>query len=399
MRVQFILRVTDDKLVDNLIQPYYYEHELNNLISECLSAYYYIQEVKDIIDGKKEPEDTVETVQARIDDIRADVATQEFLANELQKTIEAGTLEVSEILNRTNEASKSEVAKTTQTEYGVPVLKIEQYNFNTDVKKLEPKQEQSDDILKILVIAVRKLAEASGNSETVVLLNGADLSGVVDSSPRNSNNVEKIRSEYDVKNILPSYMLTTTTSQFSTYNPPVHYKPGWYRSISFELDDDEVYQEVVLKNKWFYGSLNYFVVKLLSAYYYNEHFRELVVNDAINARHTNVKIPDEFKKDLSILDITTDRKFALIRPEYIKKDLTKYVDKGSHTYYVARFTQVLAKWLVSGVDTSRLSADEQSVLQDSYQINENDIVDIYDILNCNVIEFDLEKASLQEVAI
>ena len=400
MRIQFVLRVTDDKLVDKLIQPYYYEHELNNLISECLSAYYYVQEVKDIIDGKKEPEDTAETVQARIDGIRANVATQEFLASELQKTIEAGTLEVSEILNRTNEAAeKSEVAKTTQTEYGVPVLKIEQHNFNTDVKKPEPKQEQSDDILKILIIAVSKLAEASGNSETVALLNNADLSGVVDSSPRNSNNAEKIRSEYDVKNILPSYMLTTTTSQFSTYNSPVHYKPGWYRSISFELDDDEVYREVVLKNKWFYGSLNYFVVKLLSAYYYNEHFRELVVNDAINASHTNVKIPDEFKKDSSILDITTDRKFALIRPEYIKKDLTKYVDKGSHTYYVARFTQVLAKWLVLGVDTSRLSADEQSILQDSYWINENDIVDIYDILNCNIIEFDLEKASLQEVAI
>lgn len=398
MRVQFILRVTDDKLVDDLIKPYYYEHELNNLISECLSAYYYVQEVKDIIDGRKEPEDTVETMQARIDSIRADIATQEFLASELQKTIEAGTLEVSEILNRTNEASKSGVAKTTQTEYGVPVLRIEQHNFNTDVKRPEPKQEQSDDILKILVMAVKKLAEASGNSETVALLNNTIKSGVVDSSPRNSNNAEKIRSEYDVKNILPSYMLTTTTSQFSTYNSPVRCKPGWYRNISFELDDDTVYQEVVLKNKWFYGSLNYFVVKLLSAYYYNERFRELVVNDAINARYTNVKILDEFKKDSSILDITTDRKFALIRPEYIKKDLTKYVDKDSHTYRVARFTQVLAKWLVSGVDASRLSTDEQFVLLNTGKYKD-DIVDIYDILNCNVVEFDLGKASLQEVAI
>ena len=248
-------------------------------------------------------------------------------------------------------------------------------------------------------MVVKKLAEASGNSETVALLNNTIKSGVVDSSPRNSNNAEKIRSEYDVKNILPSYMLTTTTSQFSTYNSPVRCKPGWYRNISFELDDDTVYQEVVLKNKWFYGSLNYFVVKLLSAYYYNERFRELVVNDALNARYTDVKIPDEFKKDPSILNITTDRKFALIRPEYIKKDLTKYVDKDSHTYRVARFTQVLAKWLVSGVDASRLSADELSILQGSYWIDENDIADIYDILNCNVVEFDLGKASLQEVAI
>lgn len=399
MRVQFVLQVTDDKLVDKLIQPYYYEHELNNLISECLSAYYYVQEVKDIIDGKKEPEDTAETVQAHIDGIRADTATQELLVNELQKTIEAGTLEVSEILNRTNEVSKSGVAKTTQTEYGVPVLRVEQHNFNTDVKRPEPKQEQSDDILKILVIAVKKLAEASGNSETVALLNNTDLSGVVNSSPKNSNDAEKIRSEYDVKNILPSYMLTTTTSQFSTYNSPVRCKPGWYRNISFELDDDEVYYEVVYKHKWWYGSLNSFVVELLSAYYYNEHFRELVVNDAINAKYTNVKIPDEFKKDPSILDITTDRKFALIRPEYIKKDLTKYVGEDSHTYHVARFTQVLAKWLVLGVDASRLSADEQSILQGSYWIDENDIVDIYDILNCNVVEFDLGKASLQEVAI
>ena len=168
MRVQFVLRVTDDKLVDKLIRPYYYEHELNNLISECLSAYYYVQEVKDIIDGKKEPEDTVETVQARIDDIRADVATQEFLANELQKTIEAGTLEVSEILNRTNETPKSGVAKTTQTEYGASVLKIEQHNLNTDVNKPESEQKQPEDDLSTKVIDLVKSLAESGNDLSAI---------------------------------------------------------------------------------------------------------------------------------------------------------------------------------------------------------------------------------------
>lgn len=171
------------------------------------------------------------------------------------------------------------------------------------------------------------------------------------------------------------------------------HKPGTAKLVIIDIDDENLYP-----SKGYYkGEFKEFVVHLLYCYCYNDSFADLVDKVIINAEHTNVEIPDEFKKDPSILDIATDRKFALIRPEYIKKDLTKYVDKDSHTYRVARFTQVLAKWLVSGVDASKLSTDEQSTLLNT-NIRRDDIVDIYDILNCNIVGFDLEKASLQEVA-
>lgn len=172
------------------------------------------------------------------------------------------------------------------------------------------------------------------------------------------------------------------------------HKPGTAKLVIIDIDDENLYPS---KN-YYKGEFKEFVVHLLHCYCYNDSFADLVDKEIVNAERTNVKIPDEFKKDPSILDITTDRKFALIRPEYIKKDLTKYVDKDSHTYRVARFTQILAKWLDLGVDASRLSADEQSILLTT-GIYRDDIADIYDILNCNVVEFDLEKASLQEVAL
>ena len=110
---------------------------------------------------------------------------QDFLASELQNTIDAGTEDVPDVLNRTNEAAeKTGVVETTK--YGASKLKIEQHNFNLGTKEPEPKQEQSevrsDDTLKILVMAVSKLAEANGNKEVVDLLNNQDIPKVDDSS-------------------------------------------------------------------------------------------------------------------------------------------------------------------------------------------------------------------------
>lgn len=181
----------DEELFDRFIKPYKEEKLLNNLILKCLSAYYYNEEVRNLIEGTSLDDSVpVADTQSLVDGIRADVATQKFLADELQKTIEAGTEDVSEILNRNNKATeKSGVAKTTQTKYGASVLKVEQHNLNLDTKKPEPEQEQSeaksDDTLKILVMAVSKLAEANGNKEVVDLLNNQDTSKVVDSSLEN----------------------------------------------------------------------------------------------------------------------------------------------------------------------------------------------------------------------
>ena len=213
MRAQLNIMTDDEELFDGLIKPYKEEKLLNNLILKCLSAYYYNEEVRNLIEGTSLDDSVpVEDTQSLVDGIRADVAMQKFLADELQKTIEAGTEDVSEILNRTDKAAeKSGVVKTTQTKYGASALKIEQHNFNTDVNKPESEQKQpeikSDNTLKILVMAVSKLAEANGNKEVVDLLNNQDItkaddsslesdkndSGVADSSFR--NDITKLASE------------------------------------------------------------------------------------------------------------------------------------------------------------------------------------------------------------
>lgn len=211
MRAQLNIMTDDEELFDGLIKPYKEEKLLNNLILKCLSAYYYNEEVRNLIEGTSLDDSVpVADTQSLVDDIRADVATQKFLADELQKTIEAGTEDVSEILNRTDKAAeKSVVVKTTK--YGASALRIEQHNLNLDTKEPEPKQGQSeiksDDTLKILVMAVSKLAEANGNKEVVDLLNNQDItkvdasslesnkndSGVADSSFR--NDITKLASE------------------------------------------------------------------------------------------------------------------------------------------------------------------------------------------------------------
>lgn len=194
MRAQLNIMTDDEELFDGLIKPYKEEKLLNNLILKCLSAYYYNEEVRNLIEGTSLDDSVpVEDTQSLVDGIRADVATQKFLTDELQKTIEAGTEDVSEILNRTNKATeKSGLVKTIQTEYDASVLKIEQHNLNLDTKEPEPKQEQSeiksDDTLKILVMAVSKLAEANGNKEVVDLLNNQDITKVDDSSLESNKN-------------------------------------------------------------------------------------------------------------------------------------------------------------------------------------------------------------------
>ena len=184
MRAQLNIMTDDEELFDRFIKPYKEEKLLNNLILKCLSAYYYNEEVRNLIEGTSLDDSVpVADTQSLVDGIRADVATQKFLADELQKTIEAGTEDVSNLLNRVD---NSGVTKTTKTEYGASALQIEQHNLNLGTKEPESKQEQSgvksDDTLKILVMAVSKLAEANENKEVVDLLNNRGTSKVVDSS-------------------------------------------------------------------------------------------------------------------------------------------------------------------------------------------------------------------------
>lgn len=185
MRVQLSLMFDDENLFDNFVKPYKDEKLLNNLIIKCLSAYYYNEEVRNLIEGTSLDDvadsEEVTSTQSLVDGIRASLIMQDFLASELQNTIDAGTEDVSSILNRTNEAAeKSGVAKTTQTEYGASVLKIEQHNLNLGASQESQTSTDSftepNDTLKILIMAVSKLAEASGNSEVVNLLHSSSAS-------------------------------------------------------------------------------------------------------------------------------------------------------------------------------------------------------------------------------
>ncbi len=185
MRAQLSLMFDDENLFDNFVKPYKDEKLLNNLIIKCLSAYYYNEEVRNLIEGTSLDDvadsEEVTSTQSLVDGIRASLIMQDFLASELQNTIDAGTEDVSSILNRTNEAAeKSGVAKTTQTEYGASVLKIEQHNLNLGASQESQSSTSTatepSDTLKILIMAVSKLAEASGNSEVVNLLHSSPAS-------------------------------------------------------------------------------------------------------------------------------------------------------------------------------------------------------------------------------
>lgn len=244
MRAQLSLLFDDENLFDNFVIPYKNEKLLNSIIIKCLSAYYYNEEVRNLIEGTNLDEvsdsEEVTSTQSLVDGIRASLIMQDFLASELQNTIEAGTEDVSNILNRTNDvAEQTGVAKTTTTEYGASVLKIEQHNL--DLSGQQPKQQgtveatQSNDTLKILLMAVTKLAEASGNSEVVNLLH---------SSPAESQS-NTVTETPKTESLAPQQGVLMTESKqepVSTVETPV-------QTSSYEVEEDFIEEvSVPVKN-------------------------------------------------------------------------------------------------------------------------------------------------------
>lgn len=233
MRAQLSLMFDDENLFDNFVKPYKDEKLLNNLIIKCLSAYYYNEEVRNLIEGTSLDDvadsEEVTSTQSLVDGIRASLIMQDFLASELQNTIDAGTEDVSSILNRTNEAAeKSGVAKTTQTEYGASVLKIEQHNLNLGASQESQASTGSftepNDTLKILIMAVSKLAEASGNSEVVNLLHS-------------SSSNEQVVAQIDVPKTESTIPKQEVLNEQSIVQP-VSKVTDSVTSNSFEVDED-----------------------------------------------------------------------------------------------------------------------------------------------------------------
>lgn len=241
MRAQLSLMFDDENLFDNFVKPYKDEKLLNNLIIKCLSAYYYNEEVRNLIEGTSLDDvadsEEVTSTQSLVDGIRASLIMQDFLANELQNTIDAGTEDVSSILNRTNEAAeKSGVAKTTQTEYGASVLKIEQHNLNLGASQESQASTGSftepNDTLKILIMAVSKLAEASGNSEVVNLLHSSSASEQTVTQPDTSK-TESVIPKQEVLNEQSSVQPVSEVSKSALSN-------------NFEVEEDFVEETPVV---------------------------------------------------------------------------------------------------------------------------------------------------------
>ena len=134
MRAQISLQFDDTELFENFVTPYKESRLLNGLIIKCLSSYYYNEEVRNLIEGTSLNDVTdgeeIQTTQSIVDNIRASLIMQDYLASELQITVDNGTEDINNILNKTNEVAKQTgVAKTTSTESGANVLKIETKNL------------------------------------------------------------------------------------------------------------------------------------------------------------------------------------------------------------------------------------------------------------------------------
>lgn len=200
MRAQISLQFADADLFENFVTPYKENRLLNNLIIKCLSAYYYNEDVRNLIEGTSMSDATngeeVQSTQSIVDNIRASLVMQDYLATELQSTIDNGTEDIDNILNKTNEvARQTGVAKPSQTESGSNVLQIETKNLNgegsDESSAPDLKGFDNNAAVNLLLNCVLSLAKSSGNTEVQNLISHSGL-GVADiKEPVSSETVSK----------------------------------------------------------------------------------------------------------------------------------------------------------------------------------------------------------------
>lgn len=232
MRAQISLQFADADLFENFVTPYKENRLLNSLIIKCLSAYYYNEDVRNLIEGTSMSEATngeeVQSTQSIVDNIRASLVMQDYLATELQSTIDNGTEDIDNILNKTNEvARQTGVAKPSQTESGSNVLQIETKNLNDEGsgKSSAPDLKGFDNnaAVNLLLNCVLSLAKSSGNTEVQNLINNSGLG--------TSDTKEPVSSE-------------TISKQLQT-EVPMEQKEVTPISTKIEVEDDYIVEEVV----------------------------------------------------------------------------------------------------------------------------------------------------------
>lgn len=232
MRAQISLQFADADLFENFVTPYKENRLLNSLIIKCLSAYYYNEDVRNLIEGTSMSDATngeeVQSTQSIVDNIRASLVMQDYLATELQSTIDNGTEDIDNILNKTNEvARQTGVAKPSQTESGSNVLQIETKNLNGEgsgeSSAPDLKGFDNNAAVNLLLNCVLSLAKSSGNTEVQNLINHSGL-GVADAK-------ESVSSE--------------TVSKSVQTEVPMEQEKVTPISTKIEVEDDYAVEEVV----------------------------------------------------------------------------------------------------------------------------------------------------------
>lgn len=126
LRAQCSLIFQDEELFNNFILQQKMNKSLNNTIIRCLTAYYYNPEVRNLIEDVKYEDVVEEGVQVSnsqdlINNVRDIMAIQNFMATELENTMQDGIEHFSSILDESNkkaeefgvvERSSSEFAST-----------------------------------------------------------------------------------------------------------------------------------------------------------------------------------------------------------------------------------------------------------------------------------------------
>lgn len=241
LRAQLSLLFEDKDLYNQFIVPCKQAKSLNGIIIRCLSAYYYNEEVRNMIEGSpihfEDDASSNTSTQEICQNIRNTLMMQSIIAGELEATINNGTQSVEDILSRTNKmATESGLAKEQQTGSGGSILQIEQQNADV-LGTIQSHPEKvsvpaSDATFTLLITAIRKLAETSGNQEVIAMLHGEEDS--------QSQPVKEIESSVPVAEVIsvPEQVVQEPVVEVPKEEP----KPT--EDLSFDVEDDFAPDEV-----------------------------------------------------------------------------------------------------------------------------------------------------------
>ena len=158
LRVQLSLQFKDEDLIENFIKPYKEERRLNSVVIKCLSSYYHNEEVRNLVEGVSLEDITggevVKSDQALFNEIRQVLMMQDYMAQELQNTMDNDVHNVEDILGKTNEMaeSTSKVYADCDSETGNMFLRIGELPKVGDSSKSITKPKKSSEVFNVKTV-------------------------------------------------------------------------------------------------------------------------------------------------------------------------------------------------------------------------------------------------------